>query len=656
MFCKVAFNVPLDREFDYAIPDELANKAAAGLRITAPFGPRLTGGIITGISEICTAPASVQIKPITSVPDTRALFGSDLFPLAHFMKSRWGCPIGQILFSLVPPYPQFKTSEDIPPFELPAAQIPFALTPEQEKMLARLRALQLAPSTPVLLEGPAFSGKTEIILRLAGETLNDCGQTLLLVPDIVDARRFIAQAKSRFGEGNVFCWHSRTLASKRKKIYSAVSSGRPCVVIATRSGVLLPFKNLRFIAMADEGDDNYKQEENKPYYHARDIAAFRAKTHRALLVYTSATPSAEVFRGVQTGQITALKMAHMLPEYAFVPQIKITGKKSDKSRFLSAVLLDEIAANLQQQKTSLLIFNRRGYAQAYYCLNCGAYAKCKKCGAILQYQKNKQGAELLHCKKCGSDEPLQQKCPHCGNLIFKMRSGGTQKIATEIAKIFPQAKLLRLDSDSLKTKEGQGFEALDSLKAGGADIIVGTRLASGALRGTKVTLAAVLDAEMELDSPDFRATEKYGQMLFELRGHLSGARGGKLIIQTADEQSYDYGPLLAGNYNACAETELALRESFIYPPYVRLIKVVLKAKDLNLLQQETQRVRGLVQKSCTDVLGPVWCAKKNDTLKKQYLLFKVKEENYLDVLAQLDSFVPAKKTALQITADPYNFF
>ena len=656
MFCKVAFNVPLDREFDYAIPDELAERVTAGLRITAPFGPRLTGGVITAVSEVCTAPDNVKIKPITSIPDDRVLFGSDLFPLAHFMKSRWGCPIGQILFSLIPPYPAFKISEDSAPFEV-APQTPlFALTPEQKNALAHLRNLQENPLRPVLLQGPAFSGKTEIILRLAGENLTNCGQTLLLVPDIVAARLFITRAQSRFGKENVFCWHSRTLQSQRKKIYTAVSNGRPCVVIATRSGVLLPFKNLRLIAMADEGDDNYKQEENKPYYHAREIAAFRAKAHHALLVYYSATPSSEVICGVRQGQIDTSEIPQPLPAYTFTPQIKITGKKSEKSRFLSAVLIDELAANLQEKKTALLIFNRKGYPQVYYCLNCGAYAKCKKCGAILQHQKNKQGEEILHCKKCGADEPLQQKCPHCGNLIFKMRTGGTQKIMSEIAKIFPQAKLLRLDSDSLKTKDGQGFEALNALQNGGTDIIVGTRLASGALRGTKVTLSAVLDAEMELDSPDFRASEKYGQMLFELRGHLSSVRGGKLIIQTADKESYDYEPLLAGDYKACAEAELLLRESFVYPPYVCLIKAVIKAKDLKLLQQETLRLRRMVQKQCVDVLGPVWCAKKTDTLKKQYLLFKVTDEHYLDVLAQLDSVVPSPKTALQITADPYNFF
>ena len=262
----------------------------------------------------------------------------------------------------------------------------------------------------------------------------------------------------------------------------------------------------------------------------------------------------------------------------------------------------------------------------------------------------------MRCKKCDAVETMQQECPHCHNLVFKSRGGGTQKIVTELAKLFPQAKLLRLDSDTLKTKTGQGFEALSALKTGQAELIVGTRLASGGLRGSRVSLAAVLDAELELDGPDFRASEKFGQLLFELRGHLTTVPNGRLLIQTADKTGYDYEPLLAGNYQSAAETELALRESFTYPPYTHLIRVTVKAKTLDLLQEETARIKTVSQGRCLEVLGPVWCAKKTDKLKKQYLLFKTDEARYLELLAQLDSFEPAKKAGMQIIADPYNFY
>ena len=655
MFCKVVFDVPLDRDFDYTVPEDLAPLVRPGVRVTAPFGRVLTGGLVVATSDISTAPAHITLKPITSVVDKKPLFGADLFPLMRFLKSHYGCPVGQILFALIPPQPYFKLS-DPPALVRPVVKTPaFTLTASQQKALSVLQALPAYEFHAFLLQGPAATGKTETVLRKAGDVLNGYGQVLITVPDIVAARQFIREVESRFGADNVYAWHSRMLLSKKKKFFSNISNGVPCVVIATRSGVLLPFKNLRLAAMLGEHDDNYKQEENKPYYHARDVLFARAQTHGATLLYVSATPSAEILKWVQAKKLSVLCFEESAPR-TYAPQIKITEKKSEKSRYFSAFLLEQLAENIAKKEPTLLILNRRGYAGTYYCLNCGAYATCKKCGAILSHEKLDDGTERLHCKKCGAVEGMQQECPKCHNLIFKARGGGTQKIATELAKLFPQAKLLRLDSDTLKTKTGQGFEAISALKTGQADIIVGTRLASGALKGSRVNLAAILDAELELDGPDFRASEKYGQLLFELRGHLACVPGGRLIIQTADPNAYDYAPMVADNYSATAENELALREAFGYPPYTCLIRVTVKAKTLELLQAETARVKALGQGKCLEILGPVWCAKKTDKLKKQYLLFKTDAARYLDLLAQLDSFEPAKKAGVQVTADPYNFY
>lgn len=655
MFCKVVFDVPLDRDFDYLIPPELEKQVVPGVRVTAPFGRVLTGGLVVAVSEITTVPPHITLKPITSVVDQKPLFGSDLFSLARFLKSRWGCPIGQILFALIPPQPYFKLNA--PPALVPPHITPSSLTlgSQQKQALTQLLEVPAYQFKPFLLQGPACTGKTETILRAAEQALKNYGQVLLMVPDIVAARQFISQAQQRFGQDYVYAWHSRMLVSQKKKYFSNISNGVPCLVIATRSGVLLPFKNLRFCAMLEEHDDNYKQEENKPYYHARDVLFFRAQCHGAVLAYVSATPSAEMLRWAQEGKVTPITLRDFVCKTQ-TTQVKLTEKKSEQSRYFSKELLAQLTQNISQHEPALLILNRRGYAGTYYCLNCGAYAKCKKCGAILTHEKSDDGTERLHCKKCGAVEGMQQTCPQCHNLVFKSRGGGTQKIVTELAKLFPTAKLLRLDSDTLKTKAGQGFEALNALKTGQADIIVGTRLASGGLRGSRVSLAAVLDAELELDGPDFRASEKFGQLLFELCGHLASVPNGRLLIQTADKDGYDYAPLLADDYPAAAENELALRESFGYPPYTHLIRVTLKAKELDLLQAETARIKQVGEGRTLEVLGPVWCAKKTDKLKKQYLLFKTDEARYLDLLAQLDSFEPAKKVTIQVTADPYNFY
>lgn len=654
MFCKVAFDVPLDREFDYLVPASLADKIRPGLRVTAPFGRLLTGGIVTQVTEISDAPSHISLKEIASLVDTRPLFGSDLFALARFMKNRWGGPIGQILGALVPAQPYVKL-DVLPAVVHIEPQTPsYSLTPSQQKALQVLSSFSAYEFHAVLLGGPAYTGKTETVLRTAATVLKNYGQVLLTVPDVAAAHQFIEEAQQRFGADNVFCWHSRMLPSKKKKYFSAVSGGRPCVVIGTRSAVLLPFKNLRLAAMLDEGDDNYKQEENKPYYHARDVLFFRAKQHGALLVFASATPSVELEHLARTGQVLRLAFTEPVETHAFTPQVKLTEKAGSKSRFLSDFLVSQLSENLNRRESSLLILNRLGYANAYACLNCGTYAKCKKCGTVLAHEKSLQG-DVLVCKKCGAKEPMEQECPQCHNLVFKSRGGGTQKIIADLAKIFPQAKLLRLESDTLKTKSGQGFEALRALSDGSADIIVGTRVAAGALRGAKITLAAVLDAALELSGADYRATEQFTRLLFDLRGHLSGVANGRLVIQGADTESYDYGPVFSGNYQDAADTEMLLRESFNYPPFVHLFKVTLKCKDVDLLRAETARLQKLAEGLAVDVLGPVWCAKKTDTLKKQYLLFKTDEARRADLLALLDSFEPAKKVTVKLSADPYDF-
>ena len=655
MFCKVAFDVPLDKAFDYRVPDELADKLRPGMRVTAPFGRVLTGGIVTQVTEISDAPAHITLKEITALIDKQPVFGSDFFPLARFIKNQWGGPIGQILGALIPLAPYVRFQPVAPEFHLKISSPSYTLTPSQTAALQTLSTVPAYTFAPFLLDGPAYTGKTETVLRTAEKALTGYGQILITVPDVAAARQLISEAENRFGADNVFGWHSRMLVSKKKKFFAAISSGRPCVVIGTRSSVLLPFKNLRLAAMLNEGDDNYKQEENKPYFHARDVLFFRAKTHGAVLVLSSATPSVEVEHQAQQGQIKRLVFTSAVPEHNFTPQVKFAEKKGEKSRFLSDLLLAELAENLQRGETSLLVLNRMGYANAYACLNCGTYARCEKCGGILAHEKTADGSTLV-CKKCGQKAPLEQECPKCHNLIFKSRGGGTQKVAADIAKIFPKAKLLRLESDTLNTKDGEGFEALAALKNGSADIIVGTRVAAGALRGAKITLCAVLDAELELSSSDCRATEKFTRLLFELRGHVSGTKNGRLIIQTADTTAYDYAPLFAADYKDAAETETALRESFNYPPFVHLFKMTLKAKDAGLLNHETQRLKKLATALSLEILGPVWCAKKTDTLKKQYLLFKTDEKRRADLLALLDSFEPAKKVIGKLTVDPYDFF
>lgn len=655
MYCKVVFDVPLDRDFDYGVPDELREAVKPGVRVTAPFGRMLTTGLVTAVSASTSLCENIIIKNIACVLDPRPVFGSDLFALARFMKETWGGPIGQILFALVPPQAYFKLGE---PEELPEMVLSapsFTLSAEQKAALDALKTRLGRGFHRALLSGPAFAGKTEVVLRLARETLQNYGQALITLPDVLAAQNFAQSLQARFGAGYVLCWHSKMLLSQKKKIFSRVSNAQPCLVVAARSGGLLPFKNLRFAAMLEEENDNYKQEENKPYFHLRDLLALRCAQHEALFVAVSDTPSLETMAEVRAGRAEEIKFSAALPGQNFRVQTKVTDKKGAHSALLSDFLLEQLKDNLRAKQASLLILNRRGYSNAYYCLNCGAYAKCKKCGAILSREKNEEGLDRLVCKKCGHKEELDQTCPQCQNKIFKSRGGGTQKIVSELGKLYPSARVMRLDSDTLKNKGGQGYAVRRALDAGEADVVVGTRQALEAALSPRVTLAAVLDADLELDSPDFRASEKFGQLLFKLKNRLSSRQNGRLVVQASSPDIYPFEALSA-SYQACAAEELLARESFAYPPFVKLVKALVKSKDRTLLDAETARVMSAAAPFARETLGPVRTGKKTDTLKKQYVLFKTMPETYADLIKTLDGLKPSKKTDFKLIADPYDFY
>ena len=650
MYCKVVFDVPLDRDFDYAVPEHLQEQVIAGVRVTAPFGPVLTTGLVVSVSQQTDLSNHIIIKEIACVLDEKPLFGADLFPLAQFMKKTWGGAIGQILFALVPPQAYFKFQ---PPESLPALSVPseISLAAPSQKIFPRLKSYLNNGFHRVLLTGTDVAQQTQLAVHIAGTVLQSYGQSLITLPDVLAAQNLANRLQRKFCSEYVFCWHSKMLLSQKKKIFSRICSGFPCIVISARTGCLLPFKNLRFAAVLQEENDNYKQEENKPYFHLRDLITFRCCQHEALLIHASDTPSLEMLYAAEKSQAEKISLSQKEP----CPAFDITEKKSKKSPLLSDKTLEALKKNFEIKTPSLLLLNRRGYANVYFCLNCGAYAKCKECGTFLVREKTEENGDHLICKKCGHTETLDQTCPKCQNKIFKSRGGGTQKIVSELNKLFPSARVMRLDSDTLQKKDGQGYGVRTALENGKADMIVGTRQALELLQTDKINLAVVLDADLELDSPDFRASEKFGQMLFKIKNKLALRQDGKLVIQASAPDIYPF-EMLPQPYENIAQEELAARESFVYPPYVCLAKVLIKAKDPVFLEAETARVMSAGASFATEVLGPVKTGKKTDKLPKQYLLFKTTKEKYPALIAVLDQLKPSKKTDIRLFADPYDFY
>jgi primosomal protein N' (replication factor Y) len=303
--------------------------------------------------------------------------------------------------------------------------------------------------------------------------------------------------------------------------------------------------------------------------------------------------------------------------------------------------------------------NRLGYSGAVMCVNCRAFAKCKKCGAVLSRALHK-GRDVLACKKCAAREPLEQVCPLCRNEIFRPVGGGTQAVAQDLQKIFPQARIMRLDSQTMALKNAEGNHVAAALAGGEADIVVGTQMALNAgLWEGRVNLIALLDADMQLNSPDFRAAEHFAQSLFNLKGRLKRFKNGRLIIQTSGTGGFDFSPLKSGSYLKFAEKEAAFRKEFRYPPFAKIVKIIISSKNQKDLDTFTAVIIGALKTAYgafMETQGPVRTGIQADNLRQQYLLVKSLDDAMLrGFLKTVAETKPPKQAAVKIIADPYRF-
>lgn len=649
--------MPLNRSFDYKVPPALEDKVALGLRVKIPFGKGVQTGFITALNTNPKLPKNIKLKEILELEDNEVFYGPELFPLANFISETYGNSLGETLAGLIPTIINKKILTSYK--EPTPSDLPF-FYPAGEYTKAQLEAIENAKNNQFnLFYGANLSGKSEAALSLAYDTLNSGGQVLIVVPDIITSANLIKVIEDKFGQDHIHMWHSKVPLSKRKTAAAEMLLGKPCLTVGTRSACLLPFKNLALTIIFHEESKDLKQEDSKPYYHTREVALKRAKLTGGKVILVSATPSLDALKLKNENFLKPSFFEAPLPKFKNNTQIIVTPKMGKKSKLISDELAQALHQNMLHNGQSLLILNRLGYSGLYKCLNCGAYAKCKKCGSLLSRVRTDK-YDFLVCRKCGKTEEVHQVCPLCKNQIFRSVRGGTQAAAEEIGRIFPQARIYRLDSQTLKTKKDEGHFVEEALKDRQADIIIGTNLALNAgLCGGNINLAALLDADTELNSADFRAAERFAQTLFGLKGRLNRYKDAKLFIQTSKEDLFDFNILRENKYMEFAAVEADFRADFNFPPYTKLVKLLFTAKndkDLNSGAQTVVKTLKDIYSSFADIEGPVKCGAYSKEVCQQYYLIKIKDETRLKgLLENLLNNKPPKKVQLKILAEPYNF-
>jgi primosomal protein N' (replication factor Y) len=456
---------------------------------------------------------------------------------------------------------------------------PLPLMPEQAVALrAILDALASSPPKPILLFGVTGSGKTEVYLQAIARALEMGRGAIVLVPEIALTPQTVQRFAGRFGT-RIAVLHSALSDGERFDEWHRIRIGEATVAVGPRSAIFAPIQNLGLIVVDEEHEPSYKQDET-PRYNARDVAVMRGWIEKCAVVLGSATPAMESWLNVEKGKYTVARLANRvegrpMPRVHIV-DMRVETAKTGHARIFSDALLEALKVRLERGEQSILFLNRRGYATSLVCPKCGAVSECPSCSVAYTYH---QTDSCLRCHICGGWRPVPDACPECGDPAFKYSGFGTQRAETALQKCFPQARILRMDTD-VTTRKHSHDELLGTFRSGRADILIGTQMIAKGLDFPNVTLVGVLLADTSLHMPDFRAAERTYQLLAQVSGRAGRAElPGEVFVQT---YSPDHPAVRAaaadGGFAAFATQELAERKEGGYPPYTHLICLTFKGE------------------------------------------------------------------------------
>lgn len=651
---EIAFPVPLPKGYHYLVPDGM--NVAVGSRVRAPFGPRKAAGVVLSVFD---GEPQRPLKAVDSLVDARPALSPEGVACARFMARRFGAPIGEALKALVPPFVK-SLDEPVEVFASPArteAAPSFTLTPGQAAALERLESLLDARAhATALIFGVPASGKTEVYLRLIRRAIKDGGQAAFLLPEISLTRPFFDEFAASLGVP-VALWHSGLTPRERRRAWLAISRGDVKVVVGARSACLLPYRSLRLVVLDEEQDESFKQDSNSPFYHAREVAIERAKAFGALAVLGSATPSIEAWSMARSGGAELLAMPDRVSS---VPRAPVTTLPPGRfGEVLSEELVDKMAERLRRGEQSILLVNRRGFSTLTTCGKCRWIDRCGDCGVAKIAHESPDGFVMI-CHHCGRKWPPPAKCGACGEPAMRTGGVGTQRVAAEVKRRLPGARVLRMDRDTV-SKEAKLEEAVyDRFRAHKADVLVGTKLVAKSFHFPEVTLVGVVDADTMLHMPDFRSAERTMQLLAQVAGRAGRAdKPGEVLLQTLSPEHEAIKGAAAGDYAAWADAELASRVELSYPPSGGLIRAILSCADEAKLTEAgaawADALRALMP-APVDIVGPAPALLRQVRGKfRDNVLIKLPAAGVEEGLKTARACPLSSSIKLSLDADPYDF-
>ncbi|MEO8738573.1 MAG: primosomal protein N' [Casimicrobiaceae bacterium] len=570
---RVALPVAAHQLFDYWLPDGLALQP--GAVVFAHLGRRRLPGVAVELIETSEV-LPERLAAIDEVIADLLPLPEDVRALANFVASYYQEPIGQCYSQMLPPLIAARRGKPAP--ERVGNTLPtHALNAAQRAAVDAALPVPLA-FAPSLLQGVTGSGKTEVYLAAVARVIAEGRQALLLVPEINLTPQLVERIANALPGTTTALLHSRLAAGKRRRNWMDAASGEAQLVVGTRLAVFTPLPRLGLIVVDEEHDASFKQQD-LVRYHARDVAVYRARLRDVPVLLGSATPSLESYAQARRGRYRWLKLAQRATAHTTLPPVRLVANRSpDSVEGIGPQLQQALAKRLELGEQSLLFINRRGFAPALLCVACGWKAMCPRCAARLVVHRD---AGKLRCHHCGHAAPMPSSCPTCGNQDLLPIGSGTQRLEDAVRRLYPQARVVRVDRDSTRRKSAFA-DMRDAIEAGDMDILIGTQMLAKGHDFPRLTLVGVLGADNALYSAEFRATERLFALLEQVSGRAGrGSNPGEVIVQTDFPEHAVFEALARHDFERFAETLLAERETLGLPPFAYLALLSAEAKQVS---------------------------------------------------------------------------
>ncbi len=671
-YADIALNLPVPGLFTYRIPETLAEFIQVGSRVLVPFGrkDKKLLGIIMGFKE---QTEFEKTKDILRVLDPYPALDKELMQLTRWISEYYLCSLGEAVHAAAPPSSRGKHSissellDKVELYEHHIFDIPVHLQPteEQEKALKTVcESLESKKFNVILLYGVTGSGKTEIYLQSIAHVLAQKKNALILVPEIALTYQLIQRFRERFGE-KIAVLHSGLLGKERTKDWRRIRQGEARVIIGVRSAVFAPVRQLGLIIVDEEHETSFKQE-NSPRYNARDVAVMRGKYLNATVLLGSATPSLESYFHAQTKKYKCVELTQRIDDRV-MPHCRIIDMRQEwdlpqGNQIISSSLQNAIAARLEKKEQVLLFLNRRGFSTILLCRSCGRAVSCNRCSIPLTFH---QVTSKAHCHYCGLRYSAPVICPSCGAELIRYLGLGTQQVETEVEKLFPSARTARLDVDVAK-KRGEYEHVLENFICGKTDVLLGTQMIAKGMDIPNVTLVGVINADMLINLPDFRSAERAYALLTQVSGRAGrGNVPGEVLIQTYNPSHYSLQAVLKGERHQFYERELQNRKKVFFPPYSRLLVMLMQHSSQQHAKSIAEHVALIVKEKSkaeeyqsVEVYGPSAApkAKLKDKYRYHVLLKCTRstllQELYEYVVSELPTRVKLAGISITIDMDP----